>query len=662
MAYKYKKLFEPYKIGNVTIRNRFSMTPMLLSSCFDTNGAFTEEGIHYYEERAQGGFGLIFTGALIADMEVDPYSHHSGYSNPLYSPVNFIRTGKELTDRCHKYDSKIFAEITLGMGRNAPGNKTPSPVELFGDPNTSSEEISVEEIQKKVQAVVEAAAVVKAAGFDGVDVHGFHWGYLLDEFASSLVNKRTDQYGGSLENRIRICKEVIDGIKETCGDDFPVTIRVNMDSYIKGLNNGALIGEETAGRTVEENVQICKMLESYGYDCILIDAGIYESFYYACPPMYIEKGFTLDLAKEVKNELTVPLIVTGSRIDEPDYLLEAVQDDTADAVGLARASLADPFLPKKYEAGKIEDVRPCIGCNTCFQTITEGGNLHCAVNPTVTREELVRLRPTINPKKVVIIGGGIAGMEAAQVLKLQGHDVTIYEKSDKLGGNLNAAGAHDFKHDVGRLNVWYQKQMKDLDIPIKLNTELSTQDIIGKNPDVAILATGSVPVSIEFEGSDSPKVISSLDAIYDEKQIGDKVVIVGGGQIGCEIGLDLAEKGKDVSIVEILDDILTSSAPLPFINRMALVKLLEKEEVNILTSAHFDSVDETGANVSLTKENKEVHLDADTVIIAVGMKAKPSFASELFGTGIEVYEVGDGLEVGDVHTTIHSAFEIARRI
>lgn len=661
MAYPYEKLSTPYKIGKTTIKNRFCMAPMGQSSPYGLNGEYTQEGIHYFEERAQGGFGLILTGALVTDMKVDPFSALAA-SSPMYSPYIFMRSALDMTDRCHKYGSKVFAQITMGLGRNYPGLKAPSAVEIFGDPNTKAIELTTEEVQQKIQAVIQAAGLMKASGFDGVEVHAIHWGYLLDAFAMSITNHRTDQYGGSLENRLRPCKEIIEGIRVVCGKDFPVSIRVGIKSYIKGLNKASFTGEEEAGRTVGEGVEICKLLESYGYDCLNIDAGVYDSFYYACPPMYIEKGFTLALAKAVKKAVNIPVLVGGSRLDEPEYAMEAVREDTGDAVVLGRAALADPFLPKKFEMGTIEEIKPCIGCNSCVLTALSGANIQCAVNPTLTREELVKLTPVVESKKVVIVGGGLAGMEAARVLKLKGHQVSVYEKTNRLGGNLNAAQAHDFKHDVARLNTWYQRQMKQLDIPIRLNTELNVQNILDKKPDVVVFSTGSVPVTIHFDGCDRSSVISCLDAIEHEEKIGGKAVIVGGGQIGCEIAIDQAKKGKQVTIVEALDDILSSGAAVPIMNKMALVDILDHYRVTVLKSAHLDSVDETGANVTLTKEAKQVHLDADTVILSVGFKAGPSIASGLVGTGIEYYEVGDGVKAGDVRSTIHSAFEIARRI
>jgi len=661
MSKKLTRLFEPYKIGKVTIKNRFSMAPMGFGGNFESNGAFSEEGINYYAERARGSFGLIFVGASLTDLKVDPPSTFPALS-PLVNSEDFMRSALRLTDRVHEYGSKVFAQITLGLGRNYPGLKAPSEVDMFGAPGVKTGELTKEEIKQKLDGIVQAAVLMKSSGFDGVEIHALHWGYLLDQFAMSITNQRTDEYGGSLENRLRITKEVLDEIKKVCGNDFPVSIRLGMKSYIKGLNQASLGGSNEVGRTLEEGVEICKLLEAYGYDTISIDAGIYDSFYYAAPPMYMPKGFTIELAKAAKKVTKIPILVGGSRIDEPQLCLDAVEEDTGDAIVMGRAALADPYLPRKMEMGKIEDIRPCIGCNHCMYSLFKGANCECAVNPTIDHEEQYRLIPALSSKKIVVVGGGLAGMESARIAKLRGHDVSIYEKTANLGGNLLAAGAHDFKNDVKRLNDWYKKEVKNLSIPVHFDSELTVNKLLEIKPDVAIMATGSIPVELKFNGSGDKKVISCLDAIFEKKPVGDKVIIVGGGQIGCEIAIDYGKQGKDVTIVEALDNLLSSGAAVPVMNTMALMDMMVSYGIKMYTGARLESVDATGANIFSPKENKSFHLDADTVIMSVGFKANSLDVSPLVGSGIDFYEVGDGRKVGDVSTTISGAFAVSRLI
>lgn len=658
MTNHYGKLFKPYKIGSLTINNRFSMAPMALGDCYDANGAFNERGTAYFEERARGGFGLIFTGAMMTDTKVDL---DESLSSPMKNPAAFMKSALKVTDRVHMFQSKIFAQLTVGLGRNYPGLKAPSEVEIFGDPNTKAQALTIEEIHAKLECIVQAAVLMKASGFDGVEVHAIHWGYLLDQFALSIVNQRTDEYGGTLENRLRFAKEIVEGIKGACGQDFPVSMRLGLKTYIKGLNQADLTGGHEAGRTLEEGVEICKLLESFGYDCISVDAGIYDSFYYACPPMYIPKGFTLKLAKAAKAAVNIPVLVGGSRLDEPELALQAVQEDTGDAVVVARQALADPYFPRKIELGRLDEIRPCIGCNNCFGSLISGAECSCAVNPTLVREELVRLTPATKQKNVVVVGGGLAGMEAAEVLKERGHNVSLFEKSNKLGGNLIPAGEHEFKHDIQRLNEYHKGQIEKLGVNVNLNTELSVEQIKELNPDVVILATGSEPVTLTFDGSNDEKVISCLDAILGKKPVGQKVVVVGGGQVGCEIAMEYANEGKKVTIVEMLDGILSSGASVPFINSMAIHDILAHDEVTVLTGSRLTAVDVTGATIS-KKDSSTLHIEADTIVISSGFKSMPSFAKELIGSGIEFYVVGDGRKVGDVKTTSHDAFEIARFI
>ena len=651
-----EKLLSPYKIAGTTIKNRFIMAPMLMHDYFDDKGEITDDGIAFYEERAQGGFGLIYTGAFVALNEADNFN--PGGIAPLRNPQAFIHGARDLTDRCHLYGSRIFGEVTFGHGRNR-GEKTPSPAEMLGTPGKITRAYTTEEIKEKIKAMIDTAVVLKQAGFDGVDVHGLHWGYVLEQFVWDMTNTRDDEYGGSLENRLRPCKEIIEGIKEACGKDFPVTIRVDAESYISSLNMPTMNPEQEAGINLEKAVKIAKLLESYGYDAIMVDCGVYESLFYGESPMYIEKGYTIPMAKAFKKELKVPVIVTGSRLDEEKYLIQSVQEDTGDAVALGRAALADPFLPKKYETGKIDDVRPCIGCNSCIQTMAAGLKLECAVNPMLGKEGRVS-RPS-EPKKIIVIGGGAAGMEAARTLKLKGHDVSVYEKSDHLGGNLKAAGAHSFKHDVERLNQWYQKQMDELQIPVELNHEATAEELLDLKPDTVVFAVGSKPKELKFEGSDLPKVMNCLDGIFNEDEIGDDVVVVGGGQIGCETALSLSRAGKHVTIVEFMDNILSAGAAVPFMNKAALQMLLAQENVAIRTGTKIESVDNDGANV-VTNEGEAEKIKADNVILSVGMVPNTGFEQTLDGSGIEVYTIGDGAKVGDIHTSVKSAHETASRI
>lgn len=663
MSGKFENLCTPFKVGSVTVKNRFCMAPMGGNFVFGPYGEYSRTGIQYFVERAKGGFGLIFTGILSPDMTVDPFSPTDSRS-PLYAPMTFRRSAIELTDRVHAYGTKMFAQITAGLGRNYEGLYAPSELPVYGAPEKKSAALTKEQIKKKVEAVVAAAGLVQSSGFDGMEVHSIHWGYLLDQFAMSLTNRRTDEYGGSLENRLRIDREILEGIRQVCGKDFPVTLRLGLKSYVKAFGQATLTGEDEAGRTLEEGVRIAKLLESFGYDGLSVDTGTYDSFYYALPPMYMPKGYMVEIAAAAKKAVSIP-ILAGSRMNDPAIAEQAIKDGKIDAIVMARAALADPCFPKKVEMGQPEAIRPCIACNQAcgYRMLTQGADPSCAVNPAATRESWYKLEKAVRPKKVLVVGGGVAGMEAARTAALRGHQVSLYEKSDRLGGLLVPGGSHSFKTEIRDLNRWYERELRELSVDIHTGRELTAEEIRTLHADVVILAVGSVPVMPKLPGMDSPKVASSVEALAGGKKIGAKVVIVGGGQVGCEMALEYAKEGKKVTIVEALKDILSAGEPLSVPSRQMLQDLLEYHKVEILSGYKLAEVTDRGASVIPSDGgNGAKEIEADTVVIAVGFKSRPSIAKELYETGAEVYEAGDGKHVANIQWAIWDANEVARGI
>lgn len=307
-------------------------------------GGLKDETIQYLVERAKGGFGLIFTGAIAADSTVDPYT--GGGLAILQNPDTFKMTATELNERAGAYGTKIFAQITMGLGRNYPNLPAPSSVHVFRHPGEVSPELTRDQIKSKIDSVVKSAKIAKDSGFSSVEVHSIHWGYLLDQFTLPMMNHRTDEYVGSLENRLRAAKEILEGIKQECGSDFPVSMRLGLKTFVKGFKQAPLTGEEEVGRTLEEGVASVKLLESYGYDCLSVDTGIYDSFYYACPPMYMPKGYVVNLAAEAKKAVNIPILADG-RMNEADIAEAAIKEGKIDAIVLGRAALADPEYPNK---------------------------------------------------------------------------------------------------------------------------------------------------------------------------------------------------------------------------------------------------------------------------------------------------------------------------
>lgn len=662
MENKYDILFTPYKIGKLTIKNRFVLSPMAHWQ-FNGQGMMNDAGENYYVERARGGFGLIYTGNMVTDLEVDPFNMAERFS-PLSSTKNFTQQAGLMNERIHAYGSKIFGQITMGNGRMMIGNKSCSDLPMFYDMAHGSGELTNEEIKRKIGFVVKAAQVCKRSGFDGVEVHALHWGYLLDQFAMAITNHREDEYGGTLENRLRVTKEIVEGIKQTCGADFPVSIRLGLKSFITGLgpNHGSFDGVFEAGRDIDESIRIAKLLESYGYDVLNCNVGQYESMYYGAAPMYVPKGFALKYAAETKKNVNIPILFNG-RMNDPDLCVKAVEEGMVDGIVLGRASLADPYFPKKLEMGRPDKIRPCISCNEgCIKRLFTGGRMSCAVNPTAMRELNYGINKTITPKKITVVGGGVSGMEAARVAALRGHDVTILERSGELGGHLLHAGAHDFKRDIHDLNLWYQNELKELGVKVQLNTNVTPEMLKEAKPDTVILAVGGeVLMPRSIKGIDHPKSVSCTDLLEGKKEMGENVVVVGGGLVGCEIAMDAVNHGRKVTVVEGLNDLMSAGIPVPFNNKDYINDFFRYYDVKVRTGVMLSEVNDEGIVVT-AKDGSTEQIPADTAIISIGFRSNPSMEKDLLGAGIEVYAIDHDGGIGNIMDSVWKAYEIARTI
>lgn len=654
----YEYLGKPLRIGSLTVKNRFCMAPIGGGQHHLPGGGLKDETIQYLVERARGGFGLIFTGALAADCTVDPYTGIGPAI--LQNPDAFKMTAAELNERANAYGTKIFAQITMGLGRNYPDLPAPSSVHVFRHPGVVSPELTHDQIKSKIDSVIRAAKIAKDSGFSGIEVHSIHWGYLLDQFALSMMNHRTDEYGGSLENRLRAAKEILEGIKQECGSQYPVSMRLGLKTYVKDFEKATLTGEEEAGRTLEEGIRIAQLLESYGYDCLSVDTGTYDSFYYACPPMYMPKGFVVELAEKAKEAVNIP-ILAGGRMNDPDIAEAAIRDGKIDAVVMGRAALADPEYPNKVLTGHTERIRPCIACNQgCITRLQQGKQPTCAVNPTAMREMRLAMRPCVQPKKVVIVGGGVAGMEAARIAAMRGHKVSLYEKTAELGGNLIPGGSHSFKKEVRDLNAWYQNELNLLPVEIHTGETVTAEQLKTVGADVIILATGSVPVMPNVPGIKDEKVIGCKDAFAHPEKIGQKVAVIGGGLVGCEMALEYAQDGKEVTVVEALPKILSAGILSPIPNGQMIPDLFEYYHVNVLENHKLSAVENGKAVLECDGQKKE--LDADSIVIAVGFRPAPSMIQELQGCGAVVYEIGDEQQVSTILHAVWDGYEVGNNI
>lgn len=662
---KYSKLFSPIKIGSITIKNRFAMAPMGPLGLADANGGWNQRGIDYYVERAKGGTGLIITGVTFFDQVVEKQDPTT-VPNPLYKPVNFVKTSREMTERIHAYGSKIFLQLSGGFGRvTIPTNVGDiPPIAPSAIPHRwldkTCRAITVDEIHAIVKQFGEAAFHAKRAGFDGVQIHAVHEGYLIDQFAISMFNQRTDEYGGSLENRLRFAKEIVEEIKKTCGDDFPVTLRFSLKSMIKDWRVGALPGEdfEEKGRDTEEGLKAAKLLESYGYDALDTDVGTYDAWWWNHPPMYQKKGLYREYCKMVKEVVDIPVFCAG-RMDNPDMALEAIENGECDVIDLGRPLLADPDYCNKLRCGKITQIRPCISCHEgCMGRVASYSLINCAVNPQAARERVNAYVPIFEKKKVLIVGGGVAGCEAARVLAIRGHQPVVYEKGSRLGGNLIPGGAPDFKEDDIALADWYTNELNRLGVHVRLNTELNEEEIKAMDYDTVILATGSKPKV--FSLGDDSHTYTAEQVLLKQKDAGKKTVVVGGGLVGCETALWLAQNGIHVTIVEALDKVMAVNGPLCAANKEMLEALLPFNGVEIIIGAKVTEFANGEVKVD-TKEGSKTIM-SDSVILSVGYKEENTLYNNLQFDIPDLYLLGDAKKVSNIMYAIWDAFEVANHI
>lgn len=662
---KYKNLFTPVKIGSVTLKNRFALAPMGPLGLADAEGGFNQRGIDYYTERAKGGTGLIITGVTFSDCEVETQSMPN-CPNSTYNPVHFIRTSKEMTERVHAYGSKIFLMMSAGFGRvTIPTNLGEfPPVAPSAIPHRWLDKIcrplTKEEIHSIVKSFGDGAYHAKRGGFDGVEIHAVHEGYLLDQFAISMFNQRTDEYGGSLENRLRFAREVVEEIKSRCGQDFPVVLRFSLKSMIKDWREGALPGEifEEKGRDIEEGLETAKLLVQYGYDALDTDVGTYDAWWWNHPPMYQKKGLFRPYCKMVKEAVDVPVLCAG-RMDNPEMASEAVEAGECDIVSLGRPLLADPDYVNKLRAGKWEQIRPCISCQEgCMGRVQEFSMINCAVNPQAARERVTAYEPILKSRRVMVVGGGAAGCEAARVLAVRGHKPELFEKGDRLGGNLIPGGAPDFKEDDLALAHWYEVQLQNLNVPVHFHTCVDREMVLAGNYDAVIIATGSGPKV--FSLGDDERVYPAAQVLTGEKDCGDTTVVVGGGLVGCETALWLAEQGKSVTIVEALDRLMAVNGPLCHANKDMLERLLPYHGVKAITSARVTGYRGGILHASCGGEEREIA--CDSVILAVGYQEEDSLYRQLEFDVPELYLLGDARKVSNIMYAIWDAFEVANHI
>ena len=683
---KYQALFTPWKVGNVEIKNRIVLCPMGGTSLFGwmelTGCHFDKEAAAFFLERARNNVGLIIPG--IAPLRDTIWGKWLWQNEKMFDDLAVF------VEELHKTGAKIFIQLTAGMGRSwaIPDNfaklhknkvlralvspvintshelASPSPLPARWDPSITTPEMTVEQIHEIIDAFGKTAALCKKAGVDGVEVHAVHEGYLLDQFTMDWTNKRTDEYGGSFENRYRFPVEVVQAIKAACGQDFPVSLRYSVESKVKGFCEGAVPGETyvEVGRNMAESEKAAKYLQDAGYDMLNADNGTYDSWYWSHPPMYMPQNCNLEDVSHIKQFVDIPVVCAGRM--EPDVAARAIGEGCIDAMGVARQFLADGEWVTKLLQDRLEDIRPCICChNGCFnfchyeghandQDLSDSmGLARCAINPPTMQSRKYRIKPARRAKKIAVIGGGIGGMEAALVCAKRGHKVTLYEKSGELGGVFIAAASPSFKEKDRALIAWYRRELERSSVQVKLNSEVKS--IVSVEADEVIIATGSKPVQLPIPGIEHG--IQAIDFLRGRKEVGDKVVIIGGGLTGCEIAYELYLQGKHPTIVEMKNDLIAVKG-VCLANSSYLRDFFKANKVPVHLETKLCEVKPNGVEVC-DRNGIKYELEADSVILSTGYRSNPLAQQDK-----HVHIVGDAAKVGNLRTVIWQAWDVAMKL
>jgi 2,4-dienoyl-CoA reductase-like NADH-dependent reductase (Old Yellow Enzyme family)/thioredoxin reductase len=626
---QFPRLFTPIRLGNIELKNRFVVSPMC-SELAHADGTVSHALIDYWEARAKGGWGLLIEGFTAIDPLGKAIDHQLGIWDD-----RFIPGLTELTKKVHEYDVKIA--IQLGHAGRQTNRKitggqplAPSPVPCPVS-REMPKELSASEIYEVIEKFGDAALRARDAGFDAIEVHGGH-GYLVAEFMSAYSNKRTDYFGGKFENRMRFPVEIVKNIRHKIGNRFPVTFRLSADEKVPG------------GRTLAESCMVAQHMEKAGVNAINVSISVAESSQYTMSCTALPSGYLLPYAAEIKKSISIPVIVAG-RINEPLLAEDAIETGKADLIGFGRPSLADPEIPNKVASGKVDEICPCIYCMVgCIWNPSKPENLKasvsCTVNPICGREGDLIIKPAAIIKKVVVVGGGPGGLESAWLAAARGYKVTLYEKEQLLGGQFRIAAIPPLKQDISKA-VAYQIQMcEKYGVCFNLGIEATAERIFAERPDVVIIATGGVPYYPDVKGINREQVVQASEVIEGKKPTGNRVLIIGGGTVGCETADLLGEYKHRVTIVETLPEIASELHPAI---KYFLFQRLKEYGVQTETGITVKEIIRDG--VIAEKDGKEIQITGfDSIVLAMGVMPVYSLKKELEGKIAEIYLIGDALK------------------
>ena len=635
----YEALLSPYKIGNMELKNRMIVSAAV-TRLANEDGTTSEAFIRYHEDKAKGGWAMLCT----EDIAILPNCRTYRCLPGMWADYQ-IESHKQFTDRIHAAGAKMCAQLyhagyQAKRAINGCAPKAPSAINTAAVSEVP-EELTVEEIHDIVKAFGAAAGRAKAAGYDAVEIHGAH-GYLLHQFLSGTTNRRTDEYGGSLYNRNRMLLEVIKEVRSVVGADFPILLRLSVVDYTDN------------GTNVVESTYTARLAEEAGVDCIHASNGTPDSVWRIIPPAAAKRGLFADNAAAIKAAVNIPVIAVG-RINDPAIGDSIIKTGKADFVTMFRASLADPELPNKVMNGNTEDINFCIGClQGCLGANRRDEPFSCLVRPLTGRAHETDLTPVAQPKKIAIIGGGVSGTEAAIFAAMRGHEVTIYEKSDRLGGRWIAAAIPPGKAEYDSFIYWQKRQLDKYGVKVNLNTEVTVDMLKQIAPDEVVLACGAKDFIPPIPGADLPHVVKALDILLGKSGYGDKCVVIGGGLVGAETADYIAAYGKKkVSVVEMMPNIVSDGEPNP---TYFILEDFKKFDVDVYTSARVKEITEKTVKFSLNDE--DIEIPADTVVMATGIKPDNTFADALKAAGFTVHIIGDALSGKNGLSNIREGFRL----
>jgi len=643
---QYTKLFEPGKIGKLELKNRIILPPMVAGYTTE-DGLIPEQMLDYYAARARGGCGLVIVEAAYPRRGGYPPSPgHAGRINLDSDRV--LPSLRRLAEVIHTGGAKAVLQLNIHRGRNDELDPASAIEAVHPRTGVKARAMTVADLKSLGEQFGDGAKRAREAGFEAMMIHGGS-GYLVSEFLSPRTNKRTDEYGGDAKKRARFALELLAASKEKAGADYPVMFRMTADERVEG------------GFVLEDAIILAKLLEEAGIDAIDIVSGVVETYAWVIPYMYMPRGCNADLSLAIKKVVKVPVSVAG-RINDPDIAEEILREGKADFVGLGRTLIADPEFPNKVMEGKVADICMCVACGRCIESILKApaGPMICTVNPAVGKEKEFELglKPAAKKKKVLVIGGGPGGMEAAIIAAQRGHDVTLWEKEDKLGGQLNIAIVPPGKEELGNFTEYLSRQVQKLQVTVKTGKEATVEAVSEFSPDAVILAAGSKPLFPKIKGIEGRKVLSFRDVLAGKVETGKRVIVIGGGFVGCETADFLAEKGKKVTVVEILPE-LASEIFYPFAD--LLVQRLKELGVETFIGVKEEEITDKGVNI-VDKDGKKISLEADDIVIATGSVADKTLFESLKGKVPELHEAGDCVQARRIYEAVSEGATAAMKI